>query len=288
MNLASGPGRGSDKPTDFTFKPLVAALITSLTLSAAPVFAGNAPGGQAQASQPMVCPAVTTAAASISAEDAASLSFMREEEKLARDMYQALAVLWLESPVFANIVKSEQMHMDQMKCLLDAFSLADSASADAGKFNNADLQALYDSLSIRGVASLSDALRVGALIEETDIADLDKTIATTQVPEIKLVYGNLRKDSENHLRAFVGALEQQGETYAAQVLCAEQLAAILTPAAPPAAFDLGNGILQIPAMRLTLNGQLLPAEETYRVELRLNPDGQSLQVMGIQRAQSHQ
>ena len=55
-----------------------------------------------------------------------ALQFMREEEKLARDVYLRLHQQW-NMQVFANIAKSEQRHMDAMKCLLDKYELADPA-----------------------------------------------------------------------------------------------------------------------------------------------------------------
>ena len=48
-----------------------------------------------------------------------SLTLMRQEEKLARDVYLTLGENY-DLPVFTNIPRSEQRHMDQMGELLDA------------------------------------------------------------------------------------------------------------------------------------------------------------------------
>ena len=58
----------------------------------------------------------------LSDAEAATLTFMREEEKLARDVYLALYDLW-SNPVFSMIASSEQKHMDAIKRQLDAYGL---------------------------------------------------------------------------------------------------------------------------------------------------------------------
>jgi len=269
-----------------TLKPLLMALIAVLALDSAPTFAAGK-GHLRQGGQLSACP-VVAAGTQATAEEAASLAFMREEEKLAYDVYQVLASQWqAQSPVFGNIMRSEQTHMTQIKCLLDAYGLPDSALAEAGQFANAELQGLYTDLTTRGAASLSEALRVGALIEEVDIEDLTQALTSIQAPEIRLVYDNLIRGSENHLRAFTGALARLGETYAPQVLTEETLTTVLTPAlvAPPV-FELNSLTLRIPSVRLSLGEQLLPEEETYQLELRY--DGKAFQLSRIQRVPAAQ
>jgi hypothetical protein len=122
--------------------------------------------------------------------------------------------------VFSNIARSEQSHMDAVKTLLDRYGIADPAAGnDIGEFSDPDLQALYDDLAAQGQQSLAEALKVGALIEEVDIADLIEELAEVEHSDIQRVYGQLLQASENHLRAFVTALERQtGESYQPQVL----------------------------------------------------------------------
>lgn len=145
-------------------------------------------------------------ATDLSAEESAALLYMREEEKLARDVYNQLYTLWGQ-PVFQNIAASEQTHTDEIKLLLDRYGLADPA-LDPGQFTDANLQALYDQLIAQGSVSLTDALNVGALVEQTDIADLQARLAQTDNADIQLVYNNLMNASYNHLAAFTG--EQGG------------------------------------------------------------------------------
>ena len=164
-------------------------------------------------------PAVT----GLTSEDAAGLIFMKEEEKLARDTYLALYDVWNLS-IFQNISNSEQTHTDAVGVLLDQYGIADpSSSNEAGEFTDAKLQNLYNQLVAQGSISLSDALKVGATIEEIDIIDLSEYIAETDVNNIILVYENLMKGSRNHLRSFVATLENQtGETYVPQYLSQEE------------------------------------------------------------------
>lgn len=162
----------------------------------------------------------------LSTEEIQTLTFMREEEKLARDVYLTLNARWAQ-PVLANIAESEQRHMDAMLALLDQYQLADPASLEVGIFNNTDLQALYEQLIARGRQSALEALYVGAAIEEIDILDLQRAIAETNHTDLQQSYENLLAGSNNHLRAFVRNIENQGLVYEPQYLSVEQLEAIL-------------------------------------------------------------
>ncbi len=164
--------------------------------------------------------------AELGTEEIQTLSFMREEEKLARDVYLTLNNLWAQ-PVLANIAESEQRHMDAMLALLNQYRLADPASPELGIFNNTDLQALYEQLIARGRQSALDALYVGAAIEEIDILDLQRAIAETNHADLQQSYENLLAGSNNHLRAFVRNIENQGLVYEPQYLSIEQLETIL-------------------------------------------------------------
>jgi hypothetical protein len=164
-------------------------------------------------------------ASDLSQEEISALLFMREEEKLARDVYDALYSIWGQ-PTFTNIAASEQAHMDEIKVLLDRYNLADPA-LEPGSFTDPELGALYDQLVAQGSASLVDALKVGAAIEEIDILDLEERLAMTDNADLQQVFTNLMMGSYNHLNAFTGVLSMQtGEAYLPQYLSAEAYAAI--------------------------------------------------------------
>jgi len=156
---------------------------------------------------------------SLTAEEIAGLLFMREEEKLARDVYLTFYQQYGLS-IFNNIANSEATHMASVKALLDRYGIADPVAGKAvGEFENADLQALYNQLIAQGRQSLSAALNVGGAIEEIDILDLKERLTTTTQADIRQVYTSLLNGSTNHLRAFANTLKAQtGEVYQPQYL----------------------------------------------------------------------
>jgi hypothetical protein len=169
----------------------------------------------------------TTTVAQLDADEIAGLTYMREEEKLARDVYAYFYPLW-NAALFANISSSEQAHFEAIGGLLDRYRLDDPARQDlAGVFQNPELQALYDQLIAQGSGTALAALQVGALIEETDMMDIVEAIAATDQADIIEVYENLLRGSRNHLRAFVAAIEAQGVPYTAQVLPQAEVDAIV-------------------------------------------------------------
>ena len=204
-----------------------------LLLSLAILLSGCSQNVQKQA-QPTAQP-TTTPGENVNYEKAVNLSkaekdgilYMREEEKLARDVYQTLYNKW-ELQIFANIAKSEQTHMEAVKLLVDKYGLEDPVKDKVGEFTNPKLQDLYNKLIEDGSKSVEDALKVGAVIEEIDIIDLQKHLAETNKGDIKLVYENLMKGSRNHLRAFTSNLAKYGITYEPQYLSKEEYEKIVS------------------------------------------------------------
>jgi hypothetical protein len=156
-------------------------------------------------------------AGTLSEDEELGILFMREEEKLARDVYIALYDKWGIS-IFKNIGESEGTHMEAVMSLIERYGLTDSSTGVPGTFTNQELQALYDNLVEEGSKSVEDALRVGAVIEEIDIIDLEEYLSQTDKEDIKMVYENLVKGSRNHLRSFVSNLEKRGSDYSPQYL----------------------------------------------------------------------
>lgn len=188
---------------------------------------GGQSGGSAQGGQAELANLPAAQPGELSAAETEALLFMHEEEKLAHDVYLTLYDQW-GLRTFQNIANSEQTHTEAVKALLDRYALDDPATAQVGVFTNPDLQALYTELVARGGASLAEALRVGAAIEEIDILDLEKRLAQTDNADIQQVFNSLLNGSKNHLRAYASALQvQTGETYQPQYLSAEAYQAIL-------------------------------------------------------------
>ena len=161
-------------------------------------------------------------------EEIHGILFMREEEKLARDVYLALFEIYPLRP-FLNISKSEQAHMDAIKYLIDTYELTDPVGDNPeGVFQNEILQSLYNELIETGSVSEVEALKVGALIEEIDIIDLQHELDSIVVNEdVSRVYQNLLNASGNHIRAFVRVLAVNGVDYVPVKLEQEKFDAIL-------------------------------------------------------------
>jgi hypothetical protein len=156
------------------------------------------------------------------------LLLMREEEKLARDVYQTLYERWGLS-IFANIAQSEQTHTEAVRDLLVKYDIADPVTDDTiGVFVNNELQQLYNDLTQAGNDSEVAALTVGATIEDLDIKDLIDLSAATDNADIALVYDNLTRGSRNHLRAFTHQLSMRDASYEPQYISSAEYESIIT------------------------------------------------------------
>lgn len=194
------PG-GQDEPTMLRRYAIV-ALIALLALPAGALAAGGThdeqSAGTGAGSAATVAP--------LSADEVLWLQYMREEEKLARDVYLALYAKW-KRPVFSNIAASEQKHMDAVKTLLARYGIGDPAAGNGpGVFDNEKIQALSTTLMTKGALSEEDALEVGVLIEVTDIEDLGAAMLVTGLADVDRVYGHLLAGSYNHLNTFESQL----------------------------------------------------------------------------------
>lgn len=179
---------------------LLTATIVSLTLTPALCAQGGPP-----TSPPRV--GFTAPSAPLTAEESKWLVYMREEEKLARDVYRYLYQKW-NLTVFDRIQESENRHFGAVGTLLARYGVADPAANDvAGVFSDPKLAALYAELTSKGSVSVKDALEVGVRIEQSDIADLEDALKGATKLDIKRVYTNLLDGSLSHLEAFEANLE---------------------------------------------------------------------------------
>lgn len=157
-----------------------------------------------------------------------ALEHMRKEELLARDVYRALFDLY-NYPIFNNISRSEEWHANIVLFMLEKYDLEDPAAGhEEGVFEDPAFQNLYDSLLTLGQQSGTDALLVGAAIEDMDIDDLQSAIETeVDNPDIVCAFENLMKGSRNHLRAFTRVLAFGDTTYEAQYISPEEYETII-------------------------------------------------------------
>jgi len=180
------------------------------------------------------------------------LAFMREEEKLARDVYMKLGGMYPEHPIFGKIDDSEQRHTDAVKAMIEKYGLEDPSTNDnVGVYTGKDygwyFTGKFNQLVERASISELEALYVGAFIEELDMMDIgqcpkvivdsdngiDDVNACGQVytdnSDVANLYASLLDGSDSHLEAYVRNIEHViGEgNYRAQVLPQEQVDEIL-------------------------------------------------------------
>ena len=142
-----------------------------------------------------------------------NLLYMREEEKLAHDIYSQMYDKWNLRP-FLNITGAEERHMNAIRSMINKYALNDPVKdMKAGVFTNMEINKLYTVLIEQGNKSELDALKAGAEIEEIDIKDLMEALKDTDNKDIGFVYNNLKNASGNHLRAFIRNIERRGSTY---------------------------------------------------------------------------
>ena len=186
--------------------------------------------------------------------EASHLTFMREEEKLARDVYLFFAEMYPDQPTFSQIAtQSEQTHTDTLRDKLADYGLPDpnptanDLPASQGVFSGEEwgwyFTGKYAELTAAGSDNELGALFVGALIEELDMRDIavcpvvmmeagyPEPCGLEYTDESAMIntYSALINGSENHLRAFVGQIEAViGEgNYEAQYLSQWEVDAIL-------------------------------------------------------------
>ncbi len=142
---------------------------------------------------------------------------MREEEKMAHDVYTSFYSQW-SLVEFANIATAETNHYNAVYTLITAYELTDPSTGVAGTFTNTAIAELYAQLIEKGAVSAEEALKTGAYIEELDILDLEKLIAETENSAVIQIYSNLLRGSRNHLRSFVSALANYNLTYTPELM----------------------------------------------------------------------
>jgi hypothetical protein len=188
----------------------------------------------------------------LDSNEQAHLTFMREEEKLARDVYIKLGGMYPDHPVFGRIDDSEQKHTDAVKAMIEKYGLEDPNTNDnVGVYTGEDygwyFTEKFNLLVERASISELEALYVGAFIEELDMIDINQCPQviieteneisdTTQCGKIYTdnadvsdLYASLLDGSSSHLNGYVKNIEKYiGEgNYQAQILTQEEVDEIL-------------------------------------------------------------
>lgn len=170
------------------FKKTIGAVIATLVAGALILSASSSPSA-------------AKATKTISASMKSSLIYLVQEEKLAYDVYTALAA---ETGIrqFSNISRSEARHIASVEKLLAKYGIANPIIDLApGEFSDPVLQQLYYDL-IESATDYASAIQVGVAIEELDISDLDEMLDKTMPTDVRRVLKNLLNGSYQHLAAF--------------------------------------------------------------------------------------
>lgn len=188
---------------------------------------GTSQSGGTETSVPTPTPTPAPGGATVAASLSEDLQFLREEEKLARDVYLTLYDQWQLMP-HKNIASSEQTHTDRVKAMLTSLTVADPVADDTvGAFVNAELGKLYTDLVATGKQSEVASLEVGATIEDLDIRDIEQMKGRTTDANVLAMYESLQCGSRNHLRAYTSQLTTRGVTYTPKYITAADYSAIV-------------------------------------------------------------
>ena len=154
-----------------------------------------------------------------------ALLYSLEEEKLAFEVYTLMYEKW-GTMQFGNIRQSEEMHIAEVQKHLDNYKIPYQILGK-GKYQNTELQQLYNQLVAQGNISELEALKVGATIEDLDIFDLQKLIKEVENPAIIQSFQFLECASRNHMRAFNRGLLRNSFEYVPKYITKNQLKEML-------------------------------------------------------------
>ena len=160
-----------------------------------------------------------------------TLSYMGNEERLAYDVYNELYRQY-GTKQFTNIAtKSEYKHITAVQQLVQKYKMNDDINftnvdlpalgymntpiedMQAGTYDIAKIQKLYDDLIAIGSTSEIDALKVGCMVEVVDITDLDAYIILAEqsnASDVIDVFNFLRDGSYTHYWSFDEGLKSKG------------------------------------------------------------------------------
>ena len=152
-----------------------------------------------------------------------SLTYMKDEERLASDLYLNLYNYYknysdLEIKQLNNIAtNTENDQISIIKSLVKRYDLNSSEPQDVnisrGVYENQVIQDLYDKFYAIGQNSQEEALKVGCMVEVTDINDLDKYISLAKesnATDIETAFKVLRDGSYHNYWTFDQTLKNLG------------------------------------------------------------------------------
>ena len=188
---------------------------------------GNGKNGDSEAIQATVTDALNAEKSTLTQELKDSITYMYNEEKLAREVYLNVNEKQPLKQLYNIATKSEIKHEKAVNDLAVKYDLNitlypdteepyDQQSLDeygSGQFAVVDIQELYDVLYDKGIQSQKDAFEVGCMVEVTDINDLNqymKQASDANAKDVLAIFDYLREGSYNHYWAFDKGLKNSG------------------------------------------------------------------------------
>jgi len=188
---------------------------------------GSGKGDGNEAIPQSVTDAISSEQSTLTQELKDSITYMYNEEKLAKDVYLNVYEMQKVEQLYNIATKSEIKHEEAVEQLAVKYDLNitlypdtqkpyDKKSLDSygsGQYPVVAIQELYDMLYDKGIQSSKDALEVGCMVEVTDIDDLDKYIlqaTQSNASDALEVFDFLREGSYKHYWAFDKGLKDMG------------------------------------------------------------------------------
>ncbi len=178
----------------------------------------------------LAVPAFSQSQTKLEKRDSDAIISVIQEEKVAHDFYEAMYQAH-GLVCFRSISKSEGIHMEMVKLLLDVYDIPDPLVDHyykPGSFKDKKFERLFDDMLRKGSSSIIDALIESARFEELDIYDLETFADITSQTNVRDTFLELSGVSRNHLWAIVKSLEERGVDYEPAVLPARDLNKIIT------------------------------------------------------------
>lgn len=160
---------------------------------------------------PNICP-ILDVTNPLTADEIEFLFAMREDEKVAIDLYTAFATQYPTATQFSRIAAAEATHIAVAETVLGYYEVTYPALGAAGVFADAERQAQYQELLAKAT-TLQAAFEAMATLEEENIAAYKAVEANITNANLKLIVSNMIKASSNHLKAAVRQLTALGVTY---------------------------------------------------------------------------
>lgn len=134
------------------------------------------------------------------------LKYAIEDEFLAQAEYDAMIKEFGSQRPFFNIIRAEDNHIEMLEPLLEEYGVAIPSEDWAGM--------------VQLPATENDAYATGVAAEKKNIAMYEQFLSQELPDDVRVAFENLKKASENHLRAFQRQADGTGCTLGNGTGCA--------------------------------------------------------------------